>query len=102
MTWDFINNELNSMSKRNSLVVQYNSIRESIKQNLMTVRALIEQLNNLAAFSESLSGVNGSEETKRNIDSIISGLKDSIINLVNQNEKLFEECQRFAKEIFND
>ena len=90
------------MSKKKLLVDQYNTIREAIKQNLATIKMLISQYKMLVDFSQWLWAGEGGVDTKANIQSTLEQLLDTIATLVDQNDKLYNDYEKFAAEIFND
>lgn len=79
-------------------IEQYNSIRDTIKANLATIRQLIRQAENLKRLVSSIE-----EQTiKESISIQIDTIESLIDNLITQTDKLFEQYQKFVQGVFSN
>lgn len=81
---------------RNDLLVQYGAMRETIKSNVEIIRKLLTQAESLKKIIENLGDAAAKETLKKEVDNI----EDSISDLIDKTDQLFDKYEEFVKTVF--
>lgn len=79
---------------------QFESIRSIMKDNIKTIRNLLDQSDNLSKIIHDLQNQNGTPEIISNLEKSKKEIEDSISKLAEQSDSLFETYQRLVVEVF--
>ena len=89
--------------KRKLLIVQYESVRSSIAANVDIISKLIDQADKLTDLANMIKEKDPNNQTLiADIESQITNLKNLIIELLEQTNKLFDNYSAFADEVFDN
>ena len=83
------------MSKSKELSVKYETIRKTVQSNLDTIRALLEQADNLTNLIEETPD----DELKKKLKESVKNLYKTIDTLIEESNKLFDQYLDFANSV---
>jgi hypothetical protein len=88
---------VHSRAMKENLLVQYGSIRETIRSNVQTIGRLIEQAKKLKQLAEQIAD----NELKASMEEEVRNIDETIASLVQQTERLFDKYEEFVRLAFS-
>jgi hypothetical protein len=83
------------MSKSKELSQKYETIRKTVQTNLDTIRALLEQADNITSLIEETPD----DELKKRLKESVGNLYRTIDTLIEESNKLFDQYLDFANSV---
>jgi ABC-type transporter Mla subunit MlaD len=80
-----------------NIQVNYQNIRNLIKNNVDTIITLVEQAQSLEKIVNSISDSETEKDLKQKLEQQISSLRETIAQLVNQTEDLFKSYDEMVE-----
>lgn len=78
-------------------MIQYGTIRETIRSNVQTIGRLIEQAKRLKELAEQISDAG----LKASVAEEVRNVEETIASLVSQTDRLFDKYEEFVKTAFS-
>jgi|WetSurMetagenome_2_1015567.scaffolds.fasta_scaffold216973_2 hypothetical protein len=82
---------------REELFAQYGAIRETIRTNIQTIGKLIQQAQSL---KEIVAKITDNLQVKTDLEGEINQIEQTIANLIQQTDRLFDSYNEFVKKVF--
>lgn len=82
---------------KSDLLIQYGAIRETIIDNVKTIEKLVAQAQSLKDMVEKIT----ENATKTSLEQEVKELENTISNLIEQTNALFDKYNQFVKAVFS-
>lgn len=83
------------------ILQQYIAVKESLSLQIQAIKSLVKQCESLTAIAQNLSNKPEEKETKEAIETQIKAMENTIVNMADNVDELFESYQKYLAKLMD-